>query len=51
MLTNCIENLLCGVIPEEPFVLQLVDYWRVMNPTNGIFKSYNSVEFLGGGGW
>ena len=37
MLTNCIENLLCGVIPEEPFVLQLVDYWRVMNPTNGIF--------------
>ena len=35
MLTNCIEKLSGGLIPEEPLVVQLVDYWRVRNPTDG----------------
>ena len=37
MLTNCIEKLSCGVIPQERLVVQLLDYWKVRNPTNGNF--------------
>ena len=35
MLTKCIEKLSGGLIPEEPLVVQLLDYWRVRNPTYG----------------